>query len=50
MSRWVGQEYEGAWHVFPEDGPRHELSLTCWCNPEQRETSLVVHGEAQNGA
>jgi len=34
------------YHVLPDYGPRHELSMQCWCHPKRDEPpTLIVHNE-----
>lgn len=48
--RWgsVAAAYTGTVHVYPLYGPRHTMSLACWCHPSEEpgEERIVVHNVA----
>jgi hypothetical protein len=38
MDEDTGEEMtrpEDNFHVYPMKGPRHEMSVNCWCEPER---------------
>lgn len=36
------------WHLVPRDGPKHFLTMDCWCEPKQDDggSEYIVHNEA----